>query len=59
MTKDPATWKQGQLLQEVYRLKGFNDELLHLCKWTLSVLDSEKWDTSLQAELRLAIKKGA
>lgn len=33
------------------------DELLRLCKWTLKVLDSEKWDTSLQAELREAIIK--
>ena len=35
------------------------EELVHLCKWTLAVLDEEKWNTSLQAELRIALSKAS
>lgn len=45
-----------KLIQEFYKLSSVNAELLRLCKWTLAVLDGEKWDTSLQKELREAIK---
>ena len=36
MTKDPATWTQGNLLQEVYRLKGIQTELVEALKRALN-----------------------
>jgi len=35
MTNDPATWTQGKLLTEVYKLKSMNNELVEALKRAL------------------------